>query len=228
MNLFEQRQLVERVLAVARGSTPERDKRAAINAILNEHRGLGAREMTLIAVAGALAAGGRFTTPASVFAALPPGGGLDITHDATTGAVTVEVKEQFAPLLQFLAGGGDGPFVASSVTVPDPPDYPPANLEESADRARVRICEAVKLLVNRYYRGEFEVRGYAFMSTVFGELLAMALGIERAHQVEPPASMVEWLEEFARELAPQVERYQHATEELQRVAGDPPSHARLM
>lgn len=215
MNLFERRQQLERLFQALQEAPTEGAKRRAIFEALEVARAEGAQEMTLIATAATIAAGGSFTTPGAVFAELPAEGGLEIVLRPDTGALTVTLRAAFSPVQQLLIRLTNGrPVYTDPVPAAEAPaDYPPANLDESDDLARVRICEAVKRLTQRHYRGEFESRGFAWVSTVFGELLAMALGIERAHLVDPPLADT-WLDDFTRELLPRVERYQRVTETL--------------
>lgn len=221
MRMLERRHEIERLLQMARGPELDATKRQVLWEALDAARADGTREMVLIATAAVLAAGGSFTMAPEVFARLPLGGGLEIISRPDTGDFSVRIAEQFAPLLQLLAGGG---ILTTFEAAAAPTEaYPPANVDESDDVARVRICEAVKLLTQRHYRGEFERRGFTFVSTVFGELVAMALGIERAHETDPKP-MAQWLEDFGKDLAPQVEHYQAITEHLRDVGrAQPPA-----
>lgn len=91
-------------------------------------------------------------------------------------------------------------------------EFPPAAPDEPMGFALMRICDAVRLLLQRHYDGEIRGRGVVFLQGVFGELLSMAIGIELANCQEPEALLVHRLEQITEQLSLRIHHYQVASE----------------
>lgn len=200
--ILGRRVTLERIITLVRSGRPEPEIRADLHRELERQRREAAQEMAYIA--GALAAvigDGPVDLPPDVLAALPADAGLQFEM-RSDGHIVVTPVQISADIRQIVLAAN------ALLTVPEDAAVAPAaaNLEESEAEARVRICNAVRLLIRRHYDAECRARGALFVESVFGELLAMAFGIELAETSEPEP-IKERVQQFAERLVPRVLHY---------------------
>lgn len=216
IDIIERRAIVERILRVARDPDPIVARRFVYSA-LEDARQEGGKESTILLAAIVIQhLGGQVSISNDALAAIDVEHG-GVTYSSRADGVVVEAVDKLTPAqLDALARARKPGDLVTQVSMPDDgaaSSFPPANLEEPADGARDRICAAVRMLVDRYYFGEFRSRGYAFGAAVFTELLAMQLGILRGQQADP-APIEQWLETFVSDLVTRVEGYQRTIERI--------------
>lgn len=214
MNIVSRRATLERVLSLARSQQPELDIRRELWELLDEERRAASREMWMLAAGAAVLMGGSFTLTPAVLSQLTERAALRVQEDGAAGTVTLEWTPD-ASLAQFLLS------TLERHTPPDgtAPTFPPANLAEPDDVARVRVCEAFRRLVATHYDTELQQRGHAWMVSVVGELVAMAVGIElaaynerAAATGEPTLSVSTRAGRLREHLEPRILHYQMAAE----------------
>lgn len=236
MNFLQRRINVEQIISAVRAGGPEADLRSRIYDLVDEQRAEATREVGIIANALVAMQGGTVEMPAEVFGHVGPNGALEFSlhHD---GRVTLKTTELPVALLEAVraAHARTGTVVPVIGQVPSPAsDYPAANIEEPENVARIRVLNAIRTLVQRHYDGELRARGLNFMVTVAGELLAMALGTELAHQDDPNEGAA--LAVLVNQLAPRLNHYHDVVrqqlEQQQPEPGDSappaPSSSRVM
>lgn len=238
MNILSRRVEVERVLAIAQGQASDVEKRGAVWMALDAAAAEGGKEMTFLAAAAVLLAGGTLELTPAVLAGIPSMGALSFT--VHQGTITVTTEQGIGPdLLQsILQAAGARAGEAVRVDAPQPElegdTFPAAAPEEPPHLALVRFCNAVRLLLQRRYHGEMQARGHGFMVAVFGELLSMAIGIELANCQDPEQTLAKRCEQLTDEMSGRIAHYQHVSEQQQAAtetepgASTPPNPTRLM
>lgn len=220
IDIIERRAIVERILRAARDPDPGVGRRALYNA-LEDARQEGGKECSILLAATVMEhLGGKVAVSNDALASVNTESG-GMTYASRMDGIVIEAVHELTPeQLHALALAHKPGDQVTKVFMPDEPDtaapsadYPAANLTETESEARQRICAAVRMLISRHYMGEVEARGPAFHSTVFGELLAFALGLERDAEADP-LPIAAWLERFMADMMPRVEWHQHRSKRL--------------
>lgn len=215
MNIMERRRRVDLAIAACNGHTDARQK---LDDLFRDAERAAETDMRLLAAALVAIAGGDVTVPPHALAGIEVGGGFFIEEELQTGGMRVRVMTSLPATLAIVAAEAESRQQPPAAA--PPAHVPPANPDEPDGDARARICGAIKTFVNRHYDGEIHRRGFAFLETVMGELLAMAVGVALANDPDPDHPMPH-LSHIAEQLVPRVQHYQHLIEELKAAAPQP-------
>lgn len=89
-------------------------------------------------------------------------------------------------------------------------DFPPAKPEETDNQALVRLCNAIKTLIQRHYDEDCKARGLVFLEAVFGELLAASVAAIVLTAEDPEEAFAEKMPQLGTELVDRVGHYLRA------------------
>lgn len=211
MNLMERRRRIDLAIAACSGNG-NGDARQKLDELFRDAEHAADVDMKLLAAALVVVAGGDVTLPPNILAGIDVGGGFYLEENHQTGAMRVRLMTSLAETVATAAA--EATRTAADV------DVPKANPAEPEGVARARMCEAVKLFLQRHYDGEIRTRGFAFLETVAGELLAMAVGLTLANAPDPDLPAPH-LQDIVDALIPRVQHYQHVADQLKDAAPRP-------
>lgn len=199
---------VSRILTLARSA--EADARRELEMALLQMEREAHNDMRLLAAAAVVHQGGQVRLSQQELAAVAVPGQMLLVTETAQGFDLV----------------WSGPVPNHAGSEPEqalapPAPVPPANPAENDGEALVRIVNAIRTFMEVHYQGELQRRGGAFLVTVFGEMLALAVALERDGTEEPLPLKVH-LERLVHALGPRVASYEEQAEALHAVLDPEP------